>query len=45
MKSEIIKFEDLNIDMRKPLGSGYIAKVYSAYHKKTNKKYAIKIVK
>lgn len=44
MKSDI-KFEDLKIDMRNPLGSGYIAKVYLAHHQKTHQKYAIKIVK
>ncbi len=42
--SEELKLEDFNINKNLKLGSGYIANVYLAKHKKTKEKYAVKII-
>jgi len=39
-----VKLSDLKINHFKELGKGYISKVYPAIHKKTNVKYAVKII-
>ena len=37
------KFTDFDID-KTPLGSGYIAKIYKAFHKPSNRFYALKAI-
>ena len=41
---ENYKYEDFEMDLRCPLGSGYISKVYKAIHKINKQIYAVKIV-
>lgn len=42
--SNQINFDDLELDLNTPLGSGYIATVYLATHKTNGKKFAVKVV-
>ena len=38
----MINIEDIEIDHKKKLGSGYTAKVFKGVHKRTNQEFAVK---
>ena len=44
LNNQKLKFDDFEMDLKKPLGSGYISKVYKATHRVTKQIYAVKIV-